>query len=172
MRFGTLRLILSGMGHVQISRLIPASRQAVFRHITEIRNLPEWLGHAHFRALQVELPQTTPLIREQAEFSVQFLRYGMKTKTVLRVDEFDPAERFTYCQISGFFRSWSHTQTLKEHDSETTLLTDLVDFRLPYGILGALFDDLLVRKDLQQILTQRLMFIEEHFKHLQDSEKN
>lgn len=155
------------MGHVQLSRLIPASRDSVFRHITELRNISEWLGPAQFRHLQIELPRTLPLIRKQAEFELHSLRYGFRTRTLLRVDEFDAPSRFTYCQIAGFFRSWSHTQTLVEHDAKTTRLTDTVEFRLPFGIFGALADDLLVKKDIEKMLLHRLLLIEEFFKQQQ-----
>ncbi len=152
------------MGHLQISRLIPAPTEDVFRHITELRNLPDWLGPASFSSLQVDFPSSLPQAKERAEFEAIFVRYGMSVRIVARVDEYEPYRRFSYHQVSGLFRSWSHTQVLTTHDEKTTLVTDLVDFRLPYGLFGALADDLFIRNDLMKILTHRLIRIEDHFR--------
>lgn len=160
------------MGHVQISRLIPAPRRAVFRHISEIRNLPEWLsvvesadGTSSFHLnLHAELPETPPRLRERAEFAVDFTRLGLKVRAHFCVDEFVPDERLTYRQLDGFFRTWTHTQTLIAHDEQTTLLTDLVTFRLKYGVIGALADDLFIRRDVEASLEHRLNVIDAHFR--------
>ena len=151
------------MGHLQISRLIPAPTSEVFRHITELRNLPDWLGPASFSGLQVDFPSSLPQLKERAEFEAVFVRFGVSVHVVARVDECELNKRFAYHQVSGFFRSWSHTQVLTSHDANTTVLTDLVDFRLPYGIFGALADDLFLRNDLEKILMHRLIRIEHHF---------
>lgn len=164
------------MGHVQTSRLIPAPRRAVFRHIIELRNLPEWLSsaeasfdsshatrHEKFVRLRAELPGTPPRLCERAEFAVDFTRLGVTSRSHFCVDEMTDDERFRYRQLSGFFRSWSHTQTLIAHDPNTTLLTDSVTFRLKYGVLGALFDDLFIRRDVAIHLEHRLDVIENHF---------
>jgi ligand-binding SRPBCC domain-containing protein len=147
------------MGHLQTSRLIPAPAAEVFRHITAIENLPEWLsGHIH-----VDLEAYPVELREQSEIEVVFTRFRVATRVKVRVETLKPLERFGYRQMSGFFRSWSHTQVLRAHNERSTLLTDLVDYQLPFGLLGAFADDLVVRKDIETLLNIRLIKIEEHF---------
>ena len=65
--------------------------------------------------------------------------------------------------MSGFFKSWVHTQVLVVHDAKTTVLTDLVDYQLPYGILGALVDDVFANKEIERLLKERLLRIQERF---------
>jgi ligand-binding SRPBCC domain-containing protein len=147
------------MGHLQTSRLIPAPPSAVFAYITDLKTLPEQLEPD----FKIDSDVETPVLRDRSEFGVSVTRFGVSTKIVLCVTELKPAERFTYRQISGFFRSWTHTQTLQSHDPKTTLLTDIVDYHMRLGIFGALADDLIVRRDLQNVLEDRLARIEQHF---------
>lgn len=147
------------MGHVQVARLIPASVGDLFRHITDVENLPQWLGSS----MEIDFPTPPPILREQSEFDVTFTRYGKITRATFRVDELKMRERFAYRQVEGFFRAWVHTQVLVVHDPDTTLITDLVDYQLPYGIVGALVDDLFAKREIERLLKQRLLRIEERF---------
>ena len=147
------------MGHIQISRLIPAPKDEVYAYIGELGNLSAWLK-PHLEAEWVETP---PKIREREEFEVRIARYGVSMRTAARITDVKPGESYTYRQTSGFFKAWSHTQLVKAHDASTTLLTDFVDFKLPFGILGSLLDDLWLRSDIALILGDRLSHIERHF---------
>jgi hypothetical protein len=147
------------MGHVQVSRLIPASSGDVYRTITDLSNLPTWLD----LSMEVEFPEPPGVLRPQSEFALKFTRFGKSVLARFRVDEMKPRELFAYRQTEGFFKSWVHTQLLSPHDSKTTLMTDVVDFTMPYGVLGALADDLFVRTDIEKLLKHRLLKVEERF---------
>jgi ligand-binding SRPBCC domain-containing protein len=147
------------MGHVQVSRLIPASLGDVYRYITDLSNLPQWLDPS----LEVDFPSAPPVLRPMTEFDLRFQRFGQAVTARFRVDELRPREVFSYRQMTGFFKEWVHTQLLSAHDSRTTLMTDVVDFKMPYGIIGALADDLFVSRDLERMLKHRLVKVEERF---------
>ena len=151
------------MGHVQVSRLISASTGDVYRYITDLGNLPQWLDPS----IEVEFPTGSqggaPMLREQSEFALTFTRFGRSVLGHFRVDELRPREKFSYRQTDGFFKSWVHTQLLSAHDAKTTLMTDVVDFTMPYGVLGALVDDLFARSDIEKLLKHRLLKVEERF---------
>ena len=152
------------MGHVQTSRLISAPIHEVYSHITDLRNLGLWLRPD----LDVEWPTNgnapIPAVKERSEIAVFLVRFGLALRVTVRVDEVKPNEGYTYRQTNGLFRSFVHNQSLRVHDHETTLLTDIVDFQTPLGILGALIDDLWLKKDLERILEARLDRIENFFK--------
>jgi ligand-binding SRPBCC domain-containing protein len=147
------------VGHIQISRLIPAPVEQVFDYICALENLGEWLKPQ----LEAEWVETPPKVREREEFEVRIARFGISMRTAARISELKPGESYTYRQTSGFFRAWSHTQSVKAHDEKSTLLTDFVDFKLPLGILGSLLDDFWLRSDIESILSHRLIAIEDHF---------
>ena len=147
------------MGHVQVSRLIPATQGDVFRYITDLSNLPQWLDPS----LEVEFVKPTSVLRALSEFELRFTRFGRSVISKFRVDELKPRDVFSYRQMNGFFQAWVHTQLLSPHDAKTTLLTDVVDFTMPYGLIGALADDLFVSRDLERMLKHRLIKVEERF---------
>jgi ligand-binding SRPBCC domain-containing protein len=147
------------MGHVQVSRLIPATTGEVYRYITDLGNLPQWLDPS----MEVEFPQGVPMLREQTEFALQFTRFARSIEATFRVDQVRPREKFSYRQVEGFFKAWVHTQLISSHDSKMTLITDVVDFTMPGGVLGSLADDLFVRSDIERLLKHRLIKIEERF---------
>lgn len=147
------------MGHVQVSRLIPASQADVYRYLVDLGNLAQWLD----LSMEAEFAGATPVLRERTEFTIKFTRYGRSVDSVFRVDELRPQEKFSYRQVKGFFKSWVHTQILSSHDAKTTLVTEVVEFQMPYGLLGALADDLFGRADIERLLHHRLVKTEERF---------
>lgn len=153
------------MGHLQASRLVPAPAGEVFQFISDLENLPLLLT-PH---VDLDFPSTPPQLSERSEVSCVLRRFGLEFPAVVRVEEFAPGERISYRLISGFFPKWNHSEILKVHDERTTLITDLVDFQLPFGVFGALADDLFMRRDLQGLMTLRLVKIEEHFARRRDS---
>jgi len=145
------------MGHVQTSRLIPEKTEEVYKWLANPLNLRQWLKGR----IEIDFPKTLlePL-RTHSEFEVLLTRYGFSARAVIRVEEMVPGVRLSYRQVAGVFRQWSHTQLLKAHGKDSTLLTDLVDFQLPLGIFGALVDDLWVRREIESVLNYRLAAIE------------
>ncbi len=147
------------MGHVQVSRLIPARQGDVFRYVTDLSNISEWLDPS----MDADFPSGLPILRPATEFELAFTRFGRTVTGRFRVDEYKPRDLFSYRQMSGFFKTWVHTQLLSAHDEKTTLLTDVVEFKMPYGLLGALADDLFVSRDIERMLKHRLQKVEERF---------
>jgi hypothetical protein len=51
----------------------------------------------------------------------------------------------------------------EEHGEHSTLVTDIVDYQVPLGIFGHLADDLILKSDMNRVLSQRLGKAKEHF---------
>ncbi len=147
------------MGHVQISRLIPAPQEAVFQYLTDLQTFPETL----FGRIEVELGETPPPLKSLAEVEFVLKRFSVPVRTVIRVEQLVPSTKFSYRQISGFFKAWSHVMLLDTHDKDQTRLTDVVDFTMRAGLFGALADDLFVRADVERLLIFRAAKVAEHF---------
>ena len=153
------------VGHVQTQRLIHADIGEVFRYATDLSNLPNDLREF----FDLEISQSSGELTAQAEFDCRLKRFGTEFKGRIQIEEIKENQLLTYRQLSGRFRSWRHTQVFKSHvvreksQQKATLLMDLVDYRLPYGIFGSLIDDLWFRSDVTLILNTRLKSIEEHF---------
>lgn len=148
-----------GMGHVQTSKVIPADSNALYAFLADLQNVSELLGGR----LAVEFPRTPPQTRAQAEFEVMLTRFHVTVRVIARVEEAVPGERIAYRQISGFFRQWHHLMLIREHGPGQSVLTDIVEFKMPGGLLGSLADDLIVKGDLTRLLEFRATKIAEHF---------
>lgn len=147
------------MGHFQTSILVHAPVHEVFSFVTDLENLEFLLAPE----MEVEFQKTPPTLAANVEIECLLSRFGVPVETVVRIEEFTKDEKLSYRQVQGIFKKWHHAQILSQHSDDSTLLTDVVDYKLPLGILGALVDDLWARHDLEHLLFVRLKKIADYF---------
>lgn len=146
------------MAHIQCSRLLPAPRNQVFELLTEPIHLPDLLKDS----IEVETKFALEnQVRKGAEFSFIMTRFGLSQPVTFRVEDYVKGTRLTYKQAEGLMYNWYHTMKFEDFGEKQTLVTDLVEFELPFGILGHIANDLFVKADLKNILEKRLMRAEE-----------
>jgi ligand-binding SRPBCC domain-containing protein len=146
------------MAHLQIARTIPASRFEVFDYLSNPAELPFLLAPAiDVRVLTPEIE-----IKRGNEAHFNMTRLGLSQNVRFRIEDVLRGSRLHYRQVEGVFTSWTHTMKFEEQEAET-LVTDIVDYQLPLGLLGHLADDLLLKGDLRRILAQRLDKARAHF---------
>lgn len=93
---------------------------------------------------------TTPeriIMRAGAEidYTIRWLGLPVKWKTL--IVDYDPPNRFVDEQIKGPYRLWLHRHTFRE-TAAGTVISDCVDYRLPFGALGVAAHALIVRRQL------------------------
>lgn len=140
------------MARIQVSRIVEAPRTQVFEILTRPENLPDLLRGD----IYVELLNSVENLGSGSEVRVAMTRFGVKQLVHLRVDDYLHSKRLMYHQVEGLFRSWTHIMKFEDHGEGFTLVTDLVDYTLPFGLLGTLSDDLFVKGDMERILENRL----------------
>jgi len=145
------------MAHLQVSRIIEAPRTRVFEILTQPESLPDLLRGD----IDVEVVSRAEKLTPGAEVRLSMTRYGVKQWVHLKVDDFLHSKRLMYHQVEGFFKSWSHIMKFDDHGDGFTLVTDLVDYTLPLGLLGNLTDDLFVKADMTKILENRLQRVDQ-----------
>jgi len=79
---------------------------------------------------------------------------GIKTKWVTEITHVKEGDYFVDEQRFGPYALWHHKHFLKEHDKGVEM-EDIIDYKLPFGILGQLAHPLLVKKQLSQIFKYR-----------------
>ena len=147
------------MAHIQCSAIVPADRQQVFDFLSNPNNLEELLqDHIDVDLLSAEAP-----LKTGTEYGFMMTRLGLAQEVRFEIQEVLPGSRLTYRQTLGLFKSWVHTQKFEDHGQGQTRVTDIVEYQLPFGLLGYLADDLYVRKDLTRILKDRLERAKGHF---------
>jgi ligand-binding SRPBCC domain-containing protein len=90
-------------------------------------------------------------------------RFGLSQSIRFRIEDVLRGSRLSYRQSEGIFSSWNHTMKFEEHGEHFTLVTDIVDYQVPLGIFGHLADDLILKSDMNRVLSQRLGKAKEHF---------
>lgn len=153
---------LGSMAHMQISQLIPAKRFEAFDYLTDPANLAFLLKPS----IEVQLKTEDVPLKRGAEYHFLMTRYGLSQSVRLRVEDLLRGSRLTYRQVEGLFLSWTHTLRFEEH-GDATLVTDVIDYQLPFGVLGFLADDLIVKRDMTTVLEERLLKAKEHFAQIE-----
>ena len=75
-----------------------------------------------------------------------------------RIDAYDPPNGFEDVQLRGPYRRWEHRHAFQAVD-DGTLVTDEIEYELPFGPLGDLVNRLVVRRELEHIFRYRAAVI-------------
>lgn len=131
---------------------LPISRQEAWNFLSSPSNLkritPEHMG---FHILSGA---------ERPMFPGQIIQYkvspfpGFSTKWVTEITHVKDGEYFVDEQRFGPYALWHHKHFLNPTDQGVEM-EDMIDFKIPFGILGQLAYPLLVKKQLRQIFTYR-----------------
>ena len=150
------------MAHIQCAKVISASKFDVYNYMTNPANLAEQLQD------NIEVSWQNPGIdvKVGSEFLFVMSRFGVEQPIRFAVDRLVVGNQFTYRQVSGVYARFIHTMKFEEHGQNETLVTDLVDYEMPFGLLGRLADDFFAKADLKDILEGRLERVAESFSQL------
>ena len=72
----------------------------------------------------------------------------------VRITEYEPPTLMSDEQVSGPFAYWKQTRRLREVDGGTEL-TDIVEYRAPFGVLGRITNALVIRRQVLEMFTYR-----------------
>ncbi|MGB5509777.1 SRPBCC family protein [Robiginitalea sp.] len=79
---------------------------------------------------------------------------GIRTRWVSEITHVEPGSYFVDEQRFGPYSLWHHKHFIKKTDGGV-LMEDIVDYKLPLGILGSLAHPIFVRKQLSEIFRHR-----------------
>ena len=84
----------------------------------------------------------------------QARHFGIKQRLTSKITAFDRPHYFQDAQIKGIFKSFQHDHRF-ELKGDKVIMTDVFDFESPLGILGRLFNQLVLTRYMQQLLIDR-----------------
>jgi ligand-binding SRPBCC domain-containing protein len=150
---------LNGFHTLRREQWIPRPLDEVFPFFSDARNLeeltPPWLG---FRILT-----TGPiLIAAGTRIRYRLAWHGLPVTWTTQIRRWDPPFRFIDVQLSGPYQLWHHTHRFETRDGGTRM-TDVVRYRLPFGMIGRAVHTLKVRRDVERIFDYRFERIGERF---------
>jgi len=138
---------------------IPRPIDEVFAFFSDARNLeditPPWL---RFRIVTPGPIRITRGTQIRYRLSLHGIPMGWTTQ----IRQWRPSFRFVDVQLRGPYRLWHHTHRF-EPGPGGTLMTDVVRYRLPLGILGRVMHLIKVRRDVERIFDYRFQRIQEVF---------
>ncbi len=111
---------------------------------------------------------------EREMFPGQIIQYkvspfaGITTKWVTEITHVKEGEYFVDEQRFGPYALWHHKHFIRPISGGVEM-EDIIDYKLPYGILGQLAQSLLVKKQLETIFKYREKKLEEIFGHMKDT---
>jgi ligand-binding SRPBCC domain-containing protein len=88
--------------------------------------------------------------------------FGFRFDWTSFISEYVPPNRFVDVQVKGPYSRWEHTHMFSEMD-DGTLIEDVVEYSLPYGLLGRWAHYAFVKKSLESIFDYRKLVIERLF---------
>jgi hypothetical protein len=141
MRFHTLRR----------EQWVPRPIDEVFAFFSDAANLetitPPWVG---FRTLT-----PGPIhIAKGTRIKYRLSLHGAPLYWTTEIRRWDPPVRFVDVQLSGPYKLWHHTHRFETFNGGTRM-TDVVRYRLPFGLLGRIVNALKVRSDVEKIFAYR-----------------
>ena len=147
------------MSQIKCSRRVTATKSQVFDYMLAPNNWPDLLR----QDIEVEIQVAPEELKTGNIYKLNMARYGFSQPVELAVLSCQNKSSVTYKQTHGLFTKWLHTQTFEDLEGGETLVTDVVEYQLPLGLLGYLLDDLLIREDMKKILDHRLDVVVSHF---------
>ncbi len=131
--------------------LAPLSLKETFQAFEDPRNLgkitPPGLSFQVTTNDRIEMRRGAEI-----EYTIRWLGLPMRWKTLIA--EYDPPRSFVDEQARGPYSLWRHRHTFEE-TPEGTIVSDCVDYRLPFGPLGAIAHALFVGRQLRAIFSYR-----------------
>lgn len=140
-------------------QIVGGSLAEVFAFFKDPRNLesltPAFLG---FRVVE----STDPVVRLNTQIRYQLRLHGIPLGWTSRITEYVEGELFADEMLSGPYRRWYHRHLFRAVPGGVEI-RDIVEYELPFGILGRLAHTLFVRRQLQAIFAYRTQVIATRF---------
>ncbi len=147
------------MGQVQNSVVISAPINQVYLFHTQVKNLVDMISGT----IDIEMLSAETEFKKGYELEFYLGRFGINRRCKILVEELLASQKIEIKQSLGLFKSYRHVVEFTDHGSGKTLVSDYISYRLPFGLLGYLADDLFFRNDLQKIIDQRYRRLEAKF---------
>lgn len=141
-------------------QILPISREKAWEFLSDPANLkvitPERMG---FHIISGA---------DRPMFTGQIIQYrvtpfpGYTTKWVTEITHVEQGRYFVDEQRFGPYALWHHKHFIKEMETGVEM-EDIIDYKIPFGILGQLAQPLLVKKQLTEIFKYREQKLKELF---------
>lgn len=159
-----LASLLCARGHkgshvFQSYQWIPQDRLGVFDFFSKAENLetitPPWINFRIESKNHAEIQEGT-LIDYRLKIK------GLPAKWRTRISRWQPPAEFADSQLRGPYSLWEHVHRFEEA-GQGTLMTDEIVYRVPFGPVGHIVNEIVIRDDVEAIFKYRTSCMSKHF---------
>jgi len=139
---------------------LPISKQQAWDFLSDPKNLksitPDYMSFDILRGA------------EKSMYPGQIIQYivtpilGIKTKWVTEITHVRDQHYFVDEQRFGPYKLWHHKHFIKEIKGGVEM-EDIIDYKIPFGLLGQLLHPYIVRPKIEEIFSYRTQKLEELF---------
>ena len=144
---------------IQREQWVPLPLDDVFEFFSDARNLevltPAWLN---FKILT----RTPITIAVGTRIQYRLSWHGIPMRWTTGFTRWNPPHDFEDVQLSGPYKLWRHNHLFQALNGGTQM-TDIVDYALPFGLLGRIAHALQVRRNVERIFDYRYDQIQRMF---------
>jgi ligand-binding SRPBCC domain-containing protein len=137
---------------LQRSQRIERPLPDVFAFFADAANLqaltPPYLGFKILTPQPIEMRAGARI-----DYEISLLGVPMTWRTL--ISTWEPNVRFVDEQLSGPYSYWHHTHSF-EAEGDATIMHDVVEYRMPLGVLGRIARALFVGRTLNEIFDYRI----------------
>ena len=140
-----------GLNTLERNQLLPVPPEEAFAFFADAFNLeaitPPWLSFQIVTPGPIEMRRGTLI-------SYRLRLRGLPIRWMTRIEVWEPGRRFVDRQLRGPYRFWHHTHSFRPAEGGT-MMTDVVRYSLPLGVLGRLIHAGAVHAELDRIFDFR-----------------
>ena len=103
---------------------------------------------------------TSGLVNTNDFVTWEAVHFGLKQRLTSKISIVEPYFHFRDEQLKGAFKYFIHDHYFKT-DNGIVTMTDIFEFSSPFGIIGRLFDKMVLTNYMKKFLTERNQFIKE-----------
>jgi ligand-binding SRPBCC domain-containing protein len=98
--------------------------------------------------------KTSGLIGLGEEVTFRARHFGITQSLTSRITEYEHGSYFTDEMVKGAFKSLKHRHSFRQQGNITVMEDDFC-YEAPFGLLGRLFDKIILRKHMKNFLKER-----------------
>jgi ligand-binding SRPBCC domain-containing protein len=136
-------------------QFVPRMLEEVFEFFSDAVNLqkitPPWLNFRILTPGHIDIHTGTRL-----DYRLKWHGFPVRWRT--EIETWSPPHAFSDVQVRGPYKLWHHAHTFTA-EAGGTRMTDVVNYQLPLGVLGAIAHRFGVRRDLERVFDFREQMI-------------
>ena len=145
------------MPRIELKTEVEANKEIVFDLSRSIDLHKISMGNTNEKAIA---GKTSGLIELDESVTWRAKPFGVYQNLTSKITEFDSPNYFADEMVKGAFKEFKHEHHFAESNGGT-LMTDIFDYKSPFGILGKLADKMFLEKYMTELLTERNRIVKE-----------